>query len=83
MKICEPDQFNSSDPHKLRTFLMQCKLNFQDCPKSFNNDCAKVIYAQSYLKGMALNWFEPELLLGNPQFRPLWMDDYSKFTQEL
>ena len=62
---------------------MQCELNFQDRPKSFDNDCAKVIYAQSYLKGMALNWFEPELLLGNPQFCPLWMDDYSKFTQEL
>ena len=83
MKIHEPDQFDSSDPHKLHTFLVQCELNFQDHPKSFDNDCAKVIYTQSYLKGMALDWFEPELLLGNPRFRPLWMDNYSKFTQEL
>ena len=51
--------------------------------KSFDNDCVKVIYAQSYLKGMALDWFEPKLLLGNPQFHPLWMDDYLRFTQEL
>ena len=64
-------------------FLVQCELNFQDCPRSFDNDRTKVIYAQSYLKGMALDWFEPELLLGNPHFCPRWMDDYSRFTQEL
>ena len=80
MKIREPDQFDGSDPQKLCTFLVQCELNFQDHPRSFDNDCAKVIYAQSYLKGMALNWFEPKLLLGNPDFRPWWMDDYSRFT---
>ena len=72
-----------TDPHKLCTFLMQCKLNFQDCPKSFDNDRTKVIYAQSYLKGMALDWFEPKLLLGNPQFHLLWMDNYSSFMHEL
>ena len=83
MKICEPDQFDGSDPHKLHMFLVQCKLNFQDHPKSFDNDRVKVIYAQSYLKGMVLDWFKPKLLLGNPQFCPLWMDNYSKFTQEL
>ena len=82
-KIREPDQFDSSEPQKLRMFLVQCELNFQDCPRSFDNDCAKVIYAQSYLKGMALDWFEPELLLGNPDFRPHWMDDYLRFTHEL
>ena len=82
-KIHKPDQFDSSNPHKLHTFLVQCELNFQDCPRSFDNDRTKVIYAQSYLKGMALNWFKPELLLGNPDFRPRWMDDYSRFTHEL
>ena len=34
---------------------MQCELNFQDHPRSFDNDRAKVIYAQSYLKGMVLD----------------------------
>ena len=28
VKIREPDPFNSSNPKKLRTFLLQCKLNF-------------------------------------------------------
>src|SRR6266581_4703462 len=83
-KVCKPDQFDGLDPQKLQVFLVQCELNFQDCPNAFNMGHAKVIYAQSYLKGMALDWFEPELLLGpNPQFRPRWMDDYPEFVQEL
>ena len=30
VKIREPDPFDSSNPKKLCTFLLQCKLNFQD-----------------------------------------------------
>src|SRR6266581_4192976 len=83
-KVRKPDQFDSSDLQKLQVFLVQCELNFQDCPNAFNTGCTKVIYMQSYLKGMALNWFEPKLLLGpNPQFHPCWMDDYPEFVQEL
>jgi hypothetical protein len=33
---------------------------------------------------MALEWFEPDLLLSeNPDLCPLWMDDYSEFVLEL
>jgi len=33
---------------------------------------------------MALEWFEPDLLLSEPStFRPLWMDSYSEFVLEL
>ena len=53
---------------------MQCKLNFQDRPWAFAQDCAKVTFAQSDLKGIALEWFEPDLLLmDNPDLRPFWM----------
>ncbi|KAG6326617.1 hypothetical protein ID866_12472 [Astraeus odoratus] len=39
---------------------------------------------QSYLKGMALEWFEPDLLSsGNPRSCPLWMDDWTEFVIEL
>ena len=37
-KVCEPDTFDSTDPKKLRTFFVQCKLNFQDWPKAFWTD---------------------------------------------
>ena len=61
-KVCEPDTFDGTDPMKLRTFFIQCELNFQDQPKAFQTDRVKVTFAQSYLKGMALEWFEPDLL---------------------
>ncbi|KIO08003.1 hypothetical protein M404DRAFT_23249 [Pisolithus tinctorius Marx 270] len=74
-KLCEPDTFDGTDPKKLHAFFIQCELNFQDRPQAFRTDCAKVIFAQSYLKGMALEWFEPDLLgLDDPNDWPLWMD---------
>ncbi|KAI6045948.1 hypothetical protein EDC04DRAFT_2558820, partial [Pisolithus marmoratus] len=64
-KVQEPNTFDSSDLKKLHKFLVQCKLNFQDCPKAFQTDCTKVTFTQSYPKGMALAWFEPDLLNPN------------------
>ncbi|KIO05561.1 hypothetical protein M404DRAFT_25280 [Pisolithus tinctorius Marx 270] len=50
----------------------------------FRTDCAKVIFAQSYLKGMALEWFELDLLgLDDPDDQPLWMDSWREFVLEL
>jgi len=83
-KVCEPDTFNGTDPKKLCTFLVQCELNFQDRPKAFRTDRTKVTFAQSYLKGMALEWFEPDLLgAGDPLNRPIWMTDWEEFVIEL
>jgi hypothetical protein len=64
-------------------FFVQCELNFQSKPKTFCLDQAKVNFAQSYLKGMALEWFEPDLL--SDRLSPCldWMDDYSEFMLEL
>ena len=42
-----------------------------DQPKAFHQDRAKVTFAQSYLKGMALEWFELDLLdSANPNDHP-------------
>ncbi|KAG6326105.1 hypothetical protein ID866_12984, partial [Astraeus odoratus] len=39
---------------------------------------------QSYLKGMALEWFEPDLLSSsNPGSCSLWMDDWTEFVIKL
>ncbi|KAG6326125.1 hypothetical protein ID866_12964 [Astraeus odoratus] len=65
-------------------FLVQCKLNFQDRPHIFCLNHSKVTFAQSYLKGMALEWFEPDLLSSsNLEDCPLWMDDWKEFIIEL
>ena len=83
-RVHEPDTFDGTEAKKLHAFLVQCKLNFQDRPRAFNEDRAKVTFAQSYLKGMALEWFKPDLL-GNiaPDQHPLWMDNWREFLVEL
>ncbi|KAG6328565.1 hypothetical protein ID866_10524 [Astraeus odoratus] len=84
MRVHKPDTFNSMDLKKLHTFLVQCKLNFQDHPCIFCLDCSKVMFAQSYLRGMALEWFELDLLSSsNPEDHPLWMDNWKEFVTEL
>jgi hypothetical protein len=82
-KVREPDPFDGTDPRKLRPFLVQCKLNFQARPKNFRSDRAKVTFAQSYLKGTALEWFEPDLLASDDDEPPAWLDDYDQFLFEL
>jgi len=83
-KVHEPDTFNGTDPKKLRTFLVQCELCFQDRAKAFRQDRARVMFAQSYLKRMTLEWFEPDLLnSGDPADHPRWMDSWVHFVAEL
>jgi hypothetical protein len=83
VKVREPDTFDGSEPRKLRAFFVQCELNFQNKTRSFRSDRAKVNFAQSYLKGMALEYFEPDLLSDATNVRPDWMDDYTEFMLEL
>jgi Retrotransposon gag protein len=56
-------------------------LNFRDRPDAFASDEAKVAFALSYLKGTALDYFEPTLM--DPDENPIWSTDYSEFTSEL
>ena len=47
-KAKEPDTFDSSDPRKLNSFILQCKLFFAD-NDNYSDDHAKVTFALSYL----------------------------------
>ena len=67
VKIREPDPFNGSNPKKLHTFLLQCKLNFRDCKDLFQDETTKVNYVLSYLKGSALYCFEARLWIPSSQ----------------
>ena len=67
-KIREPDPFDGSDPKKLQPFLVQLELNFCDHFDMFQLDTYKVNYMLSFLKGTALNYFEP--LLMDPHTNP-------------
>ena len=79
-KVQELDVFDGSDTRKLWAFLIQCQLNFNSKPWAFWTDASKINYAISYLKGTALDWFEPGLMSDNP---PDWISNYSEFTSEL
>ena len=76
--------FNRTDPKKLQTFLVQCELIYSNWPKAFWLDRAKITFTQSYLIGMALELFKPDLLdTGDPANHPHWMDNWITFIAEL
>src|SRR6266481_5927814 len=80
VKLRDPDPFDGSDTQKLRTFVLQCKLNFCDRSDLFKDDTMKVNYMLSYLKGTALDYFEPALL---EMPEPTWLSDFALFLEEL
>src|SRR3984957_18503426 len=82
-KVQDPDPFNGTDPAKLQTFLVQLQLSFNDRLSAFGNGRRKVNFAISYLKGMALAYFETSLLEPDVLNPPAWEDDYSEFVEEL
>jgi hypothetical protein len=81
-KIREPDTFDGSNPRQLCQFLAQCALNFRNRPKYFRRSSEKVTYALSYLRGTALDYFEPDIVEAgvNP---PTWLDDFEEFSDIL
>src|SRR6202041_3798297 len=82
-KVREPDPFDGTDPAKLRTFLVQLQLSFNDRPSAFGNGRRKVNFTISYLKGMALAYLETSLLKPDVLNPPAWEDDYSEFVKKL
>ncbi|KAG6326426.1 hypothetical protein ID866_12663, partial [Astraeus odoratus] len=82
-KVHEPNTFDGTDPKKLCEFLVQCELNFRNRPQAFRLNSWKVSFALSFLKGIALTWFEPDLLNAILGTEPAWADDYSEFVIKL
>lgn len=83
-KVQKPDPFNRNDPQKLCAFIVQCEINPQANLKSFCKEWAKVTFTQSYLKGIVLEYFEPDLLgVEALENRPLWMDHWQALLYEL
>src|SRR5882724_56069 len=79
-KLWEPDLFDGSDSCKLRTFILQCKLNFRDRKDLFEDDTNKVNYVLSFLKGTALDCFQSAIL---DPVEPTWLSDLNLFLEEL
>src|SRR6266481_613282 len=80
VKPQEPDPFDGSDFRTLHTFLLQCKLNFQDHPDLFKDDSTQVNYVLFYLMGWALDCFERALLDSE---EPAWLSDFTLSSRNL
>src|SRR6266446_2976821 len=78
-----PDTFNGSNPEDLRAFLLQCQITFNAHPQNFTSESAKVCFAISYLKKMALEWFEQGILEDNLTQAPGWKSSWTEFVKEL
>jgi hypothetical protein len=60
---------------------MQCNLNFADRPEEFQTGNHKVVFALSFLRGIAQSWFEPGLDVLD--LAPAWYNDWDVFVGEL
>ena len=76
-KAKEPDTFDGSDPKKLNNFILLCNLYFRTS-SAYSEDSSKVTFALSFLRGMALEYFEPTILDSDEV--PDWMDNWSAFV---
>jgi hypothetical protein len=79
-KAKEPDTFDGSDPRKLNNFILQCNLFFRSS-SAYDEDEAKVTFTLSYLRGTALEYFEPSIL--DSDDIPNWIDNWSAFVRTL
>jgi len=79
-KAKEPDTFDGSDPKKLNNFILLCNLTFRSNP-AYSDDSNKANFALSYLRGTALEYYEPSILDSDEV--PAWMDNWSAFVRNL
>jgi Ty3 transposon capsid-like protein len=77
-----PDTFDGSDPAKLRPFLTLCALHFAERTQDFPDDDDKILYVMSYLRGVALEWFAPDIYDQSGTV-PVWDGNFERFLQEL
>lgn len=79
-KAKEPDTFDGSDSRKLSNFILLCNLYFRSS-NAYDDDSAKVNFALSYLRGTALDYFEPTLTESIDT--PEWLEDWPEFVRIL
>ena len=81
-KLREPELFMGRDPKKLKSFLFQCKLYFQNLSETFQDDSTKVNFALSYLQDVAQEWFKPGIS-GELDDILDWIDNWDLFVDEI
>jgi hypothetical protein len=78
-----PDTFDGSDPSKFATFMSQIYLHIVERPQDFPTNDEKIFYVRSYLRGMAQQWFQPNIFADGQAPIPFWDGNWELFIQEL
>ena len=81
--VKEPDLFSGENPDELCAFIFQCQIFFRACEGKFREDSEKVFFAILYLRGVALDYFEPFINEPDPYQNLDFLEDWSAFVQKL
>ena len=81
--IKEPDPFGGGSPDEFHAFIFQYQIYFCACDGEFTDDAKKVFFAISYLRGMALDYFEPFINKPNLYHNLDFLEDWPAFIQKL
>jgi len=81
--IREPDPFSGGGPDELWAFLFQCQIYFRASEEEFTEDSEKIFFAISYLRGIALDYFEPFITEPDPLHSLDFLEDWPAFVQWL
>jgi len=81
--VKESDPFSSRSPDKLHTFIFQYQIYFQACKGEFNEDTEKIFFAISYLRGVALDYFELFINEPDPYQNLDFLENWTTFVQKL
>ena len=76
-----PDKFDGSRADLLRPFLSQLNIVFLNHQKRFTTDRAKVLFAGSYLFGVAADWFEP--VIDESSKESMMLENWSVFKDRI
>ena len=77
------DNFSSTKPNKLNNFLFQYCLYFHANPTQFDMNIVKIIFAMTYLTGVAQNCFEIGLNQENQNILQNWFFNWNIFVDKL
>ena len=77
------DLFSGSSPDELQAFIFQCQIYFQVCKGEFTEDTKKIFFAISYLRGVALNFFEPFINEADSYQNLDFLEEWPAFVQKL
>ena len=81
--IKEPDTFSGGSSDDLQAFIFQCQIYFRACEGEFVEDTDRIFFVIFYLRGIALDYFEPFINEPDPSQDFDFLEDWSAFTQKL